>query len=339
VKIFAAEPRMLAMTQSRQAALIEAQRSLAVQVSRLNMAGFLSAQVAILAVLLAGLAAPPLAAVVAVFVLTAAFEAVAAMPRAGVLLGQSRAAAALVVAAAEAPSPVPDPRSPAPMPASHALTFERVSFRYAADTPFIFENLSLQLPAGSRTAILGPSGAGKSTIAALLLKLHAPTAGRIRLGPADLAALPAEAVRGRIAYLSQTTHLFTDTIRNNLLLGDPAADDSKLWAALDAAQLAETIRALPEGLSTWLGEAGNTLSGGQGRRLALARTLLSSAPILILDEPCAGLDLATETAFYETLNTAAPGRTLLLIAHRLTGVEKLDRIWRLAGGTLMAAAG
>jgi len=338
VKIFGAESRMLAVIKAREAALIGAQETLATQISRLNMAGFLAAQAGILLVLLAGLAASPLAAIVAVLVLTAAFEAVQAMPRAGVLLGQSRAAAALVVTAAEAKPPVPDPVTRVPMPASHALTFEHVSFRYADNLPFVFENLSLQLPAGSRTAILGPSGAGKSTIASLLLKLHAPTAGRIRLGPADIAILPAEAIRARIAYLSQATHLFADTIRNNLRLGDPAADDTKLWAALDAAQLAETIRALPEGLSTWLGEGGNTLSGGQGRRLALARTLLSNAPILILDEPCAGLDLATETAFYETLNTAAPGRTLLLIAHRLTGVEKLDRIWRLAGGTLIAAA-
>jgi ATP-binding cassette subfamily C protein CydC len=338
VKIFSAESRMLRLIKSREAAVIDAQATLAVQVSRLNMAGFLAAQGAILLVLMVGLTAPPLAAIVAIFVLTAAFEAVQAMPRAGVLLGQSRAAAALVVAAAQAPPPVPDPVTPVPMPTGHALTFEHVSFRYAEGLPFVFENLSLQLPGGSRTAILGPSGAGKSTIASLLLKLHAPTAGRIRLGAADLAILPAEAVRGKIAYLSQATHLFADTIRNNLLLGDAAADDAKLWAALDAAKLAETIRALPDGLSTWLGEAGGTLSGGQGRRLALARTLLSSAPILILDEPCAGLDLATETAFYETLNTAASGRTLLLIAHRLTGVENLDRIWRLAGGTVVAAA-
>jgi ATP-binding cassette subfamily C protein CydC len=214
-----------------------------------------------------------------------------------------------------------------------------VSFRYAEDLPYVFEDLSLQMPAGSRTAILGASGAGKSTLAALLLKLAAPVKGKIRLGAADLAALPAEAVRRKIAYLSQNTHLFADTIRNNLKLGDPAADDARLWAALDQAQLAETIRALPEGLNSWLGEGGNTLSGGQARRLALARTLLSDAPILILDEPCAGLDEATETAFFETLNKAAAGRSLLLIAHRLTGVERLDRIYRFAGGRLVAAAG
>jgi ATP-binding cassette subfamily C protein CydC len=339
VKIFAAEPRMLAAVQTHETAYFAAQRSLAGRVSRLNLLGFLAAQAGILLALLAGLISPPIATVIAVFVLIAGFEAVQAMPRAGVLLGQSRAAAALVVAAAQTRPTVPDPEIAAPNPMSNAISFAAVSFRYAETLPFVFENLSMQLAPGSRTAILGPSGAGKSTIAALLLKLQAPTTGVIRLGATDLAALPAEAVRGRIAYLSQSTHLFADTIRNNLRLGDPMATDEKLWAALDSAQLADTIRAMPDGLDTWLGESGNTLSGGQGRRLALARTLLSSAPILILDEPCAGLDLATETAFYETLNRAAPSRTILLIAHRLTGAERLDRIYRLAGGTLVPAAG
>jgi ATP-binding cassette subfamily C protein CydC len=203
----------------------------------------------------------------------------------------------------------------------------------------VLRDISMQLPAGSRTAILGPSGAGKSTIAALLLKLIAPESGQIRLGGADTAALPAEAVRSRIAYLSQTTHLFADTIRNNLRLGDPTATEDQLWAALDAAQLGDTIRSLPQGLDSWLGEGGAVLSGGQGRRLALARTWLSPAPILLLDEPCAGLDAATEAEFFQVLNKATEGRTILLIAHRLTGAEKLDRIWRLTGGTLMAATG
>jgi ATP-binding cassette subfamily C protein CydC len=339
VKIFAAEGRMLAAVQARESAVLAAQREFSRRVAGLNAFGFLVAQGGILLALLIGFFSGPVAAVVAVFVLTAAFEAVSAMPRAGVLYGQAKAAAARVVEAAEAPAPVPDPAAPAPMPTSHALSFDHVSFRYGDELPWVFTNLSLQLPAGSRTAILGPSGAGKSTIAALLLKLAAPNSGKIRLGSAELAALPAEAVRSRIAYLSQATHLFADTIRNNLRLGDPGADDARLWAALDAAQLSDAVRALPEGLNSWLGEGGNTLSGGQGRRLALARTLLSDAPILILDEPCAGLDAATEAAFYATLNTAAAGRTILLIAHRLTGAEKLDRIWRLAGGTLMAAAG
>jgi ATP-binding cassette subfamily C protein CydC len=298
---------------------------------------FITAQAGLLLAILLGLAGAPVAAVIAVFVLTIAFEAVLGLPRAGLLYGQASAAAARVVAAAQAPPPVPAPVHPALMPAGNAIAFEHVSFRYGPEHPFVFQNLSLQLPVGSRTAILGPSGAGKSTIAALLLKLIAPVTGEIRLGTVDLAVLPAEAVRHRIAYLGQTTHLFADTIANNLRLGDPTADDATLWAALEAAQLADAVRALPEGLNTWLGEGGQNLSGGQGRRLALARTLLSDAPILLLDEPCAGLDAATEMEFFKVLNTAVTGRTVLLIAHRLTGAEQLDRIWRLTAGTLMAA--
>jgi ATP-binding cassette subfamily C protein CydC len=342
VKIFAAEGRMLAKIQSQEAAYLAAQRDLMRRSSGLNTLSFLAAQLAILLAILLALTisgVPPVSAVIAVLVLGFAFEAAAALPRAGVLFGQAEAAATRVVAAAQTPPTVPDPASPASLPASNAVAFEHVSFRYAENLPYVFQNLSLQLPSNTHTAILGPSGAGKSTIAALLLKLNAPVAGRIRLGPVDIAALPAEALRSRIAYLSQSTHLFADTIRNNLRLGDPSADDSRLWEALAAAQLTETIHALPDGLNTWLGESGNTLSGGQARRLALARTLLSPAPILILDEPCAGLDSATEIEFLKTLNTATKDRTVLLIVHRLTGAEQLDRIWRLANGTLMAATG
>jgi ATP-binding cassette subfamily C protein CydC len=339
VKIFEAEGRMLAAMQAREASLLAAQRELVARTSTLNAQAFIAAQGAILLAILLGFLGAPVPSLIAVLVLIAAFEVVLGLPRAGVLYGQSQAAAARVVQAAEAHPPVPDPATPAPMPTRNAIAFEHVSFRYAPDRPFVFENLSLQLPQGSRTAILGPSGAGKSTIAALMLKLVAPASGQIRLGGTDLLLLPAEAVRHRIAYLGQTTHLFADTIRNNLLIGDPAASDEKLWAALEAAQLADAIRALPEGLESWLGEGGATLSGGQGRRLALARTLLMDAPILLLDEPCAGLDAATEQEFFRTLNTAIEGRTVLLILHRLTGAENLDRIWRLVGGNLVAAAG
>jgi ATP-binding cassette subfamily C protein CydC len=336
IKIFGAEGRMLAAVQAREAELLAAQRGLNRRISAFNAAGFLVGQAAVLLTILIGLVSPPAAALIAVFVLIMAFETAQGLPRAGALFGQVQAAAARVVQAAEAAPPVAAPAQAAPMPAGTAIAFSHVSFRYAPEVP-LFENLSLQVPAGSRVAILGASGAGKSTIAALLLKLIAPSGGEIRLGATDLAALPAEAVRARIAYLSQTTHLFADTIANNLRLADPGATDEQLWSALEAAQIAETIRSLPDGLDTWLGESGDSLSGGQGRRLALARTLLSRAPILILDEPCAGLDAETEMAFYRTLNGAIDGRSLILIAHRLTGVERIDRVWRLTSGTLVPA--
>jgi ATP-binding cassette subfamily C protein CydC len=241
--------------------------------------------------------------------------------------------------AAEGPLPLPDPARPAKLPSDTALRFAGVRFRWAPDRAAVFDGLTIDIPAGSRVALIGPSGIGKSTLAALALRLAAPEAGRVLLGGVDVATLAAAELRGRIAYLSQATHLFDDTIRANLLLARPEADEAALWAALDAARIGELVRALPDGLDTWVGEGGMRFSGGQGRRLALARALLSPAPILILDEPCAGLDAETERAFLATLNEVAAGRTVVLIAHRLTGVERLDRIWRLSEGRVVAAAG
>lgn len=337
VKIFAAEERAVALIQAREAQLVAAQRDLSAAGARLSAIAFIAAQGGILLAILLGFLGAPVAAVAAVFVLVVAFETVLGLPRAGLLYGQAQKAAQRVVQAAQSGPAVPDPVAPAAMPSRNAIALEHVSFRYSPDHPYVFENLSLQLAEGSRTAVVGPSGMGKSTIAALILKLVAPEHGELRLGGVDIAKLPAEALRHRIGYLGQTTHLFADTIRNNLLLGDPTANDETLWHALEQAQLGEAVRALPEGLESWLDEGGGTLSGGQGRRLALARTLLMKAPILVLDEPCAGLDATTEHEFFRVFNAATEGKTVLLLLHRLSGAEALDRVWRLSGGVLVAA--
>ncbi len=336
VRAFSAEGRMLAAVQARESGLLAAQHEQAGHVALSGAAAFLCGQAALLAVLVAAGAGPGL--VVGLFLILAAFNAVGGLPRAGVLAGHAAAAAARVLAAAEAPAPVAEPLRPAPLPASTALRFEDLRFAWAPDRSAVFEGLTLDVPEGARVAILGPSGAGKSTLAALALKVAAPQSGRVLLGGVDLATLAAAELRGRIAWLSQATHLFDDTIRNNLLLGRPDADERALWAALDAAAIGDAVRALPERLDTWVGEGGARFSGGQARRLALARALLSPAPILILDEPAAGLDGETERAFLATLNGLAAGRSMILIAHRLTGVERLDRIWRLSGGHAVAAA-
>jgi len=338
VRAFGAEGRMLAAMQAREASMLAAQHALSRRVSLTGAGAFLCGQAAILAILIAA-GTDPGSAVAAAFLVLAAFEAVAILPRAGAYAGHAAAAARRVLDAADAPDPVPDPRDPAALPAGHAVRFEGIRFRWTPERPLVFDGLTMDLHPGSRIAVLGPSGSGKSSLAALLLKVAAPEAGRIALGGVDLATLSGAAVRGRIAWLSQATHLFDDTIRANLLLARPDATDADLWAALDAARIGEVVRALPQGMDTWVGEGGARFSGGQGRRLALARALLSSAPILILDEPCAGLDAETERAFLTTLNTVAEGRTVVLIAHRLTGVERLDRIYRLSGGKAVAAAG
>jgi ATP-binding cassette subfamily C protein CydC len=214
-----------------------------------------------------------------------------------------------------------------------------VRFAWAPDRPPVFTGLDLDIPEGARVAILGPSGAGKSTLAALLLKQAAPQAGRITLGGVDIADLPADVLRARIAILSQDARLFAGTIAENLRLAAPEAEEAALWQALDAARIGDLVRALPEGLATEVGEGGIRFSGGEARRLALARALLSPAPVLILDEPAAGLDPAAERAFLETLGTATAGRTVILIQHALIGVEKPQRILRLIGGRAVPATG
>lgn len=339
VRAFGLEGRMLASVQAREAALFSAQHRQSLGLAWAGAAALLCGQAAVgLLLLNAGTSAGVLA-VAALFLVVAAFEAVSGLPRAGWLAGQAEVAAARVIEAAESPSNVGAmPMSPAAMPSGSALRFEAVRFRWQADRPWIFDGLTLDIPQGFRVALLGPSGTGKSTLAALALHLAAPQSGRVLLGGVDIANLAAADLRRRVGMLNQATHLFSDTIRANLLLADPIADDAALWAALDAARMGEMVRGLPERLDTWVGEAGLGFSGGQGRRLALARALLSPASVLILDEPCAGLDADTEREFLSTLNEVAGNRTIILIAHRLTGVERLDRVWRLSGGYAVAAA-
>lgn len=338
VRAFAAEGRVMAQVQAKEAAYLSAQRAMSNRTARAGAASFLCAQVAVLAVLIDS-GAHPAVALTGTFLVLAGFEAIGGLTRAGALAGHASAAARRVLDAADAPVPVPDPVDPAPLPAATSLRFESVDYRWQPDRAPVFQGLTLEVPQGARVALLGPSGAGKSTLAALALKVVAPRSGRVLLGGTDIATLPAEVVRSRIGWLGQTTHLFDDTIRANLLLAAPDADEAALWAALDAARIGDVVRALPDRLDTWCGEGGTRFSGGQGRRLSLARALLSPAPVLILDEPCAGLDAETEKAFLETLNETASGRTVILITHRLMGVERLDRIFRLSGGKAVAAAG
>lgn len=335
VLAFGAGPRMLVEVETREQALIAAQRDVARRGAWAQALAFLCGQAALLAVVLGG--GPAL--VPSLFLTLAAFEIVGGMARAGVLAGYAARAAQRVVAAAEAPAAVPEPAQPAALPSGTTLLFDHVSFRWRMDRAPVLEDFTLEIAAGSRVAILGPSGAGKSTLAALALKVAAPQSGCVRLGGVDIARLTAADVRSRMAWVGQETHLFQDSVRANLLLGCPTADDAALWQALGQAQLAEKVRGLPGGLDAMLGGGGGGLSGGEGRRLALARALLSEAPILILDEPAAGLDATTEAEFFRALNDAAPGRTVVLIVHRLLGVERLDRIWRLTAGHLVSAAG
>ncbi len=343
IRTFGAEGRMLAHVTARDDALFRAQMRQSRALALAGMASYLCGQAAVVVVLAAALGIggmgplAPLPAAGVLFLTVAAFESIGGLTRAGALAGNVTRAAERVVAV-DIPPHAAIAQGNAPAPAGTDIRFENIHFRWDSDRVPVFDGLSLEIPAGSRVAVLGPSGAGKSTLAALLLKVVSPDAGRVLLGGVDIATIGDDALRQRMAWLSQATHLFEDTIRANLLLGRPDASDDDLWVALDRARVGDLVRDMPEGLETWLGEGGARVSGGQGRRIALARTLLSQAPILILDEPATGLDAGTEQEFLRTLNEVTQGRTVILIAHRLTGVEELDQVWRISGGHAVTTA-
>ena len=336
------EARAAARVAAEGEGLARAQRNLSRRAAFGGAAGSVLTQVAQLGSLgwaLSAGAQGVAAGLMAVFLAIAAAEALGLMPRAGVALAAAAAGARRLFEAADAPEPVPDPPAPAAPPRGHALRVSGVRFAWATDRDRVFDGLDLDVPEGARIALLGPSGSGKSTLAALLLKFAAPQAGTITLGGVDIAQLSAADLRRRVTWLTQDSRLFDDTIAANLRLAAPEASDAELWRALERAQIAEVVRALPDGLQTMCGEAGLRFSGGQARRLALARALLSPAPLLILDEPAAGLDADTERAFLQTLDEATAGRSVILILHHLIGVERPTRILRLAGGRAIPAAG
>ena len=183
----------------------------------------------------------------------------------------------------------------------------------------------------------GPSGAGKSTVLDLLAGLAAPEAGRATIGGAEAGALP-EAARFRaLAYLTQRTELFADTVAANLRIADPQAPEQRLWAALEAAGLAERIRSAPRGLDEWVGEGGSRLSGGEARRLALARVWLTDAPVVLLDEPLRGLDAGTAALVARRLAPWLAGRTAVIVSHEPDAAPPHHR--RLALAELAPGAG
>lgn len=264
-----------------------------------------------------------------VFLVMAVFEATAPLPLAYQFLGRTKAAARRLNEIAEMRPRIGDPEHPVPLPGRHDLDFDAVTFGYGKP---VLDNIRLHLPEGRTVILLGPSGSGKSTLAQLALRLIDPDAGRVTLGGVDLRRLRQEDLHGRIAYVSQNAHLFAADIRDNLLIARPDATNDELWAALEIVDLADFVESLPNGILTWVGENGVLLSGGQARRLSLARALLKDAPVMILDEPTEGLDAATEARVMKALRPRLAGRTVLLITHRENLVTDGDLVWRMGIG-------
>jgi ABC-type multidrug transport system fused ATPase/permease subunit len=235
------------------------------------------------------------------------------------------------------PSETADDRASAVAPRRDlaAVALEAVTFAYPGGEP-VLRDVSFAVPRGSRIALVGPSGAGKSTVLALVERFYEVTAGTIRVDGADIRELPRDALRRRLGYVEQEAPVLAGTLRDNLLLTAPGADDARLRAALDEVNLGGLTARTPEGLDVQVGEGGVLLSGGERQRLAIARTLLTNAPILLLDEPTSNLDARNEAALRQAIAAAAFQRTLIVVAHRLSTVVDSDQIVVLDEGRVVA---
>ncbi|MFD1789746.1 ABC transporter transmembrane domain-containing protein [Sphingomonas floccifaciens] len=277
---------------------------------------------------------------IAAFVLTGVFVAgsFGALTEVwGDLLRGSGAAQRLAELLAETPG-IAAPAQPAtlPEPARGEIAFSGVEFRYPTRQEVsALHDFSLTVRPGETVALVGPSGAGKTTVFQLVQRFYDPVAGSVAVDGLDVRSVDPEALRQRIAVVPQETVIFAASARDNLRYGRWDADDDALWDAAEAANAADFLRDLPDGLDTFLGEGGARLSGGQRQRVAIARALLRDAPILLLDEATSALDAESERLVQSALERLMQSRTTLVIAHRLATVRAADRIVVMDGGKIV----
>ncbi|MGO2502030.1 MAG: thiol reductant ABC exporter subunit CydC [Cobetia marina] len=262
-----------------------------------------------------------------------AFEALAPLPLAWQGLGRCLSAAArLNQVQADTPAPQFPADSAAATPAGHELVIHDLNVAHG-DTQ-VLEQLSLSLAPGEHLALLGPSGSGKSTLLEVLSRFHAPNSGSIHLGGVALESLDEATLRASFAVCQQDTHLFCASYADNLRLAAPEASDETLTHMLESLGLGEWLARQPQGLAGFPDEGGRSLSGGQLRRFGVARALLSPAPIVLLDEPCEGLDRESAERVISAILTACRGRSLIMITHQPLGLERFARLALLEEGRL-----
>lgn len=234
-----------------------------------------------------------------------------------------------------APEPMFDPSRATLPPIKGEVTFDHVNFRYRPDTSLALRDVSLKVLAGQVIGIVGPSGSGKSTLTKLIQRLYVPEAGRILIDGIDLTVADVAWLRRQIGTVLQENVLFNRTIRENIALADPGMAMERVIAAAELAGAHEFILALPDGYNTVVGERGASLSGGQRQRIAIARALVSNPRVLIFDEATSALDYESESIIQRNMRKICAGRTVFIIAHRLSAVRHADRILTIEGGRLV----
>jgi ATP-binding cassette, subfamily C, bacterial CydC len=274
-----------------------------------------------------------LLAVLALLVLSS-FEAVSPLPQVGQQMESSLAAARRLFALVDAEPEIKQPAHPLPAPDCVDIKIQGLRFRYAPDLPFALNGIDLDLPAGKHMALVGISGAGKTTLIQLLLRFREFQEGCILLDGKDIRSYRAEEVRRCMGVVSQSTYLFSATIRQNLRMGRMDASPTELEKVIRQAGLESWLAGLPEGADTWVGENGWQMSGGERQRLAVARTLLQDTPMVILDEPASHLDTITGQHLMDELRSTLQGKSVLLITHQIRGLEAMDEILVLRDGVV-----
>ena len=269
-----------------------------------------------------------------VFCVLAAFELVTPLPVALQMLAKTQKAARRIRQVTEMSPTTPQHIQTVALPERYDLQLNEVSFRYPDQQNWVLKNISLAIPQGSKIAIVGVSGSGKTTLLHLLMRYYDPDQGRVLLAEHNLKQLDTDQLMTCFGVLSQRSQLFAASIKQNLLIAKPNALATELDVAIQAAGLEKFISYLPEGLDTWVGESGVKVSGGEARRIALARLYLKNAPVLILDEPTEGLDSDTERDVFKALANFAKDKTVIMVTHREAGLGLVDIVYGMEQGVL-----
>ena len=219
------------------------------------------------------------------------------------------------------------------LPFSRSIVFENVSFRYDGGKPLL-RDINLEVKAGEVVAIVGPSGAGKSTLVSLIPRFFDVARGRVLLDGVDVRDATLDSLRAQVAIVTQETILFNDTVRSNICYGRPDVSPEDLDRAVRTAMAYDFIHQMPQGYETFIGDRGQRLSGGQRQRLSIARALLKDSPVLIFDEATSELDTESEQLVQRALANLMAGRTVIVIAHRLSTVRRADKIVVLHHGAI-----